>query len=556
MLYNVLEFLIGLGIFVFAVKILGGALERLSSVKIKKGLTRLSKNSVSGIGFGTLMAFVTQSSLASVVMTMSFADGLMLSLFSSVAIIFGCNIGTSLSTILMAFSSLSITKFLALLTLVGALIATFAKNKKAKEVGTIIASFGMFFVGLNLLSSSCAVLKTSSTVLNFFTSINNPILYLLLGIVLTLITQSSTVTIAILISLVGINGFDVISITNCAYCIYGSNIGTALTAMLLSFTGGVESKKVAFSHVVFNLIGTFIFIVFTILGYLKIFNFIKLSPSFTIVIINIIFNVVTAVLLFAFIKPLTKFCNFCIREKVKKEDEIYFLRPNHLSSSTVATQRLNLCVIDLIQKIEVLSKEIQAYSEDYTITHSINITKKLEKISSLNERVQNNILKVQADLIGEEENIYFLQVTNKNIERIIRNYFRLIKYVKYNKDNKIIFTQKQTSTFKTMYDCLETLTKNVKIIVEFILNNAEKRDYYIPNLQVIRSNENINDIVSKIKREMIATNIYTEKKIDKCAMFTDVVNCIADISANYTDICLTVTNYLTKNKEQIVWKKT
>jgi len=555
LLYNILEFLAGLGIFIFAVKILGGALERLSSAKLKKGLTRLSKNAFSGAGFGTLMAFVTQSSLASVVMTMSFADGLMISLLSAVAIIFGCNIGTSLSTVLMAFSSLPITDFLALLTIIGALVATFSKNKKVKDIGTIIASFGMFFVGLNLLSNASSVLKTSTTILNFFTSINSPVLYLFLGIILTLITQSSTVTIAILISLVGAGGFELISLTNCAFSIYGSNIGTALTAMLLSFTGGVESKRVAFSHVLFNLVGTIVFIILTALGYLKIFNFINLNSSLTIVLINIIFNVVTAILLFPFIKLIYKTCNFCIREKVKKDDEIYYLRSSHLNNPTVAVSCLNLCVIDLINKIENISKEIQAYSVDYTITHSINISKKLEKIQALNERVKNNILKVQSDLVVDAENLYFLQVTNKNIERIIRNYFRLINYVKYNKDNNIIFTQKQVSTFKIMYISLETLTKNVKIIVEFINTSAEKKEYFIPNLQVMRSNENINDIVNKVKREMIATNIYTEKKIDKCEMFTNVVNCLDDISANYTDISLTVTNFLTKNKEQVLWKK-
>ena len=552
MLYSVLEFLAGLGIFIFAVKILGGALERLSSAKIKKGLNKLSKNSFAGLGFGTLMAFVTQSSLASVIMTMSFADSLMISFFSSIAIIFGCNIGTSLSTIFVSFNSLSISKFLALLTIIGALLATFAKNKKVKEVGTIIASFGMFFVGLNLLSSSSSILKTHPLVLNFFTNINSGALYLILGIVLTLITQSSTVTIAILISIVGVGGFDLISITNCAFAIYGSNIGTALTAMILSVTGGIESKKVAFSHVLFNLVGTLLFTIFTILGYLKIFDFININSSFTIVLINIIFNVVTAIVLFPFIKLIHKICNFSIREKVKKENEIYYLIPSHLNNSSIAVSRLNMCVIDLIQRIEDISKEIQGYCKDYNITHSINISKKLEVLAALNERVKNNIFKVQTDLMGEEENIYFLQVTNKNIERIIKNNFRIINYVKYNKDNKITFTQKQISTFALMYESLETLTKNVKIIVDFINKSAEKKEYFIPNLKVMQSNENINEIVSSVKREMIATNIYTEKKIDKCDMFTNVVNCIDNISENYTDIALTVTNFLTKNKEQVL----
>ncbi|MBE5746483.1 MAG: Na/Pi cotransporter family protein [Clostridiales bacterium] len=553
MLYSILEFIAGLGIFLFAVKILGGALERISSVKIKKGLSKLSKNSFAGLGFGTLMAFVTQSSLASVVMTMSFTDSLMITFFSSIAIIFGCNIGTSLSTILVSFGSLSFSKFFAILTLIGALITTFVKNKKAKEIGNIIASIGMFFVGLNLLSGACSVLKTSQTFLNIFTTLNHPVLYLLLGIILTLITQSSTVTIAMLISIVGgTSGFDVISLTNCAFAIYGSNIGTALTALIMSLSGGIESKRVAFSHVVFNLIGTVLFILFTWLGYLKIFEIININSSFVIVLINIIFNVVTAILLFPFIKFIYKLCMKLINGKVKKEDEIYYLKPNTLNNANIALSQLNLCVIDLLYRVQDVSKITRAYCEDYSITHSKNIGTKFEYLLSLNERIKNNIFLIQADIVGEEETLYFLQVTTKNIERIIKNNFRIINYVKQNKDNQIKFTQKQISTFKQMHENLNILTDNVILILDFINKNVDKKEYFIPNLTVIQTTEEINTIVNKVKRDMIATNIYTEKKIDKCDAFTNIVNCIESMSANYTDIALTVTNYLTKNKEQVL----
>lgn len=552
MLYNILEFIAGLGIFLFAVKILSGALERLSSVKIKKGLNKLSRNSFAGLGFGTVMAFVTQSSLASVVMTMSFADNLMISLFSSIAIIFGCNIGTSLSTILVSFSSFSISEFLALLTIIGALISTFVKNKKAKEVGTIIASIGMFFVGLNLLSDACTALKTSQTFLNFFTSLNHPALYFILGIVLTLLTQSSTVTVAILISIIGTTGFDVINITNCAFAIYGSNIGTALTAMIMSISGGIESKRVAFSHVLFNLIGSIIFTLFTMLGYLKIFDLITMSSSFVIVLINIIFNVVTAIILFPFIKPIYKFCNKILKEKIKKEDEIYYLKNHNLSSSNLALTQLNMCVVDLIYRIQEASIQTRAYCEDYSVTHSKNIGIKFEYLLSLNERVKNNLFLIQSDIAFEEENLYFLQVTNKNIERIIKNNFSIINNVKYNKDNNVKFTQKQIATFKQMHDLLNVLTDNVILILEFINKNVDKKEYFIPNLIVLQTMEEINSIVNKVKREMIATNIYTEKKIEKCDIFTNIVNCIESMSENYTDIALTVTNYLTKNKEQVL----
>jgi len=546
-----LQFLAGLGVFLFAVKLLGGSLEKLNSVKIKKGLNKLGKNPVAGTGFGTLMAFVTQSSLASVVMTMSFADSYIITFYSAIAIIFGCNIGTSLSTILIAFNSFKISEFFAVLVLIGALISTFSKNKKIKEVGVILASLGMFFIGLNLLSGAFSGLKTSETFLNFFANINNAFIYFILGIVITLLTQSSTVTIAILISLVGVSsGFDVISLVNCAYVIYGSNIGTALTAFILSFSEGLESKKVAFCHLVFNIIGAILFVVLTSIGYLKLFDLLNINNSLIIVLINVLFNVITSIILFPFIKLLYKFTEKVIKGKINKEDELYYIKQTNINSSTIVINQLNLCVIDLINRIEKVGLQVQAYCEDYNITHSISIKKQLDKLSTLNDRVKDNLIAIQSLSDGEEENVYFLQVTTKNIERILRNNNRILEYVKFNKDNNIKFTQKQLLNFKTLNDYLQTITKNVKIIVDLLNKNKNKKEYYIPNLKILETSVEVDNLINSIKRESIATNIYSNKKLEKFEMYINVINAIEDTSVNFTDIALTVTNFFTDSKEQ------
>ncbi len=434
-------------------------------------------------------------------------------------------------------------------------MATFFKNKKLKDIGTMIASFGMFFVGLNLLSNACSVLKTSQTFLNLFTSLDNAFLYFLLGIVITLITQSSTVTIAILISLVSAgSGFEVISLVNCAYAIYGSNVGTALTSLFLSVSGGVEGKKVAFSHVLFNVIGAILFTILTFTGYLKLFELLNISSSFIIVLINIVFNVVTCLILMLFVKPIYKFTNLVIRQKTSKEDEIYYLKNVNLESKNACLNQLNLCVIDIIGRIEKLSLEIQVYAEDYTKFHSKQIVRKLENLSRLNDMIKNNLFLIQSDIVGEQEEIYFLQVTTKNIERVIVNYNKMIEYVKYNKDNKIIFTQNQIKIFTKLFDNLNIITENVKKIVEFLNKNAEKTEFLSLNYKIFESQEKMTDLISKVKREMIATNIYTEKNINKCTNFTNVVNSLDAISANYTDIAFTVTNFLTKSEAK-KWKK-
>ena len=205
-------------------------------------------------------------------------------------------------------------------------------------------------------------------------------------------------------------------------------------------------------------------------------------------------------------------------------------------------------MIDIIGRIEKLSLEIQVYAEDYTKFHSKQIVRKLENLSRLNDMIKNNLFLIQSDIVGEQEEIYFLQVTTKNIERVIVNYNKMIKYVKYNKDNKIIFTQNQIKIFTKLFDNLNIITENVKKIVEFLNKNAEKTEFLSLNYKIFESQEKMTDLISKVKREMIATNIYTEKNINKCTNFTNVVNSLDAISANYTDIAFTVTNFLTKSE--------
>lgn len=551
MLYTILEFLSGLGIFLVGVKLLSNGLEKLSGSSFKKYITKFTKNSFGGVTLGTLMAFITQSSMAGVVMVMGFSSAGIIALTQAVFLIFGCNIGTSLSTVVVAFNTFSLSKFLAVFGVIGIILSQFFKNEKVRTWGNILAGFGLMFGGLNVLSGATEVFRSSAVFTDFLTSINNPLFYLLFGTLLTILTHSSTATVALLVALCG-NGFVApLSITNVAFAVYGANIGTALTTFTVALSGTVEARRVSFIHILFNAIGCVVFGLLEFTGWLKLFDFLNIATSFKIVIINIIFNVVMTILLYAFSKPIIKITNKVVKEKVDKENKIYILDETIFNVPSTAIVNLNTCLIDLIDKLDLILKEVKLYCENFALTHSKNIKIKTEKVYSLNARTITNALKVQTYANNSEdmERLYFIQLTCKNIERILDNYLKIVGYVKSNKDKKVNFTDRQKEEFASMFDLLEDIIQNTKTIINNINFEEDKKECFIPSITILQKADDIDIIKTSIKRETMEGNFPHQKRIEEYTMFLNIINCLDQIAVNFSDIALTITDFITKNKE-------
>lgn len=551
MLYTILEFLSGLGVFLVGVKLLSNGLEKISGSSFKKYITKFTKNSFGGVTLGTLMAFITQSSMAGVVMVMGFSSAGIIALTQAVFLIFGCNIGTSLSTVIVAFNSFSLSKFLAVFAIVGIIMSQFFKNEKIKTWGNILAGFGLMFAGLNLLSGATEVFRSSSGFINFLTTINNPMLYLLFGTVLTILTHSSTATIALLVALCGSGFVAPLSITNVAFAVYGSNIGTALTTLTVALSGTVESRKVSFVHILFNAIGCVVFGLLEFTGWLKIFDYLNISACFKIVLINIIFNVVMTILLYAFSKPIIKLTNKVVKEKIDSENKIYILDETMFNIPAAAIVNLNTCVIDLINKLELILKDVKLYCGNFASNHSKNIKIKAEKVKELNARTISNALKVQtyADNSKDLEKLYFIQLTCKNIERILENYLKIIGYVKNNKDKKVNFTERQKEEFASMFNLLEGIIENTKIVITNINLDEDKKEYLNSSISILQKADDLDIIKTSIKKETMEGNFPHQKRIEEYTMFLNIINCLDQIAVNFSDIALTITDFLTNNKE-------
>lgn len=258
----ILTLLAGIGIFLIACQMMSANLESASSKKLKKLFEKASRSKMLGVGIGTIGTAAIQSSGATSVMTIGFVNAGIISLSQAATIIYGANIGTTVTAQIVALgmfggNAVSTTVIFSAFAGFGAFISLFAKSNKWKNIGGILTGFGMLFVGLALMSSSMENFAALDGVKNFLASVSNPILLVIIGAVLTAIIQSSSVMTSIALAMVvtGLIGLD-----QGIFLTMGSNIGSCVVAIIAGLTSGRNAKRTALIHLLFNCSGVVIFL--------------------------------------------------------------------------------------------------------------------------------------------------------------------------------------------------------------------------------------------------------------------------------------------------------
>ena len=245
----------GLGLFLFGMNLMSEGIEKAAGAKLRNILELFTKNKFMGMIVGILFTGIIQSSSACTVMVVSFVNSGLMNLYQAAGVIFGANIGTTVTSQLVSFN---LSKIAPLFVLIGVVMVSFIKNETAKKIGDIILGFGVLFMGLSTMSSSMSSLKESQEVVNALAGLDNPFLAVLLGTAVTSIIQSSSVTVSIIL-LMANQGLLELNIV--LYIILGCNIGACASAMIASLSGKKDAKRAALIHLLFNIIGTVILFV-------------------------------------------------------------------------------------------------------------------------------------------------------------------------------------------------------------------------------------------------------------------------------------------------------
>lgn len=263
----------GLGLFLFGMRVMSDSIEKVAGAKLRRILEIFTTNRFTGMLVGIVFTGIIQSSSACTAMVVSFVNAGLMNLYQAASVIFGANIGTTITSQLVSFN---LSAYAPIILLTGVLLAMFVKKDKINKFADIIIGFGVLFLGLSTMSGSMEKMKEVKAVADLLGSLSNPFMATIMGLVLTSIIQSSSVTVSIVLLLAY---QDLLSLPITLYIILGCNIGACSTALLASLAGKKDAKRAALIHFWFNVIGTVLLYVILFLAEEPVIRFIKIFSA-------------------------------------------------------------------------------------------------------------------------------------------------------------------------------------------------------------------------------------------------------------------------------------
>lgn len=394
----------GLAVFIYSMSLMGDGLQKAAGEKMRRILEVLTSNPVMGILVGTLVTMIIQSSSATTVMVVGFVSANLMTLPQAIGVIMGANIGTTVTAQIVAFN---LGEYAYLITAVGFILFFFFNKKIIKYVGQIIFAFGLLFIGLNVMSDAMKPLAQSAMFEDIIHRVSDtPILGLFVGTLLTLIVQSSSATIAVLLNLAqepDANGQALISLQGALPILFGSNLGTTITGILASIGARVNGKRAAMAHTVFNVVGSVLFML--ILPYFaKFVVFISPKGTETEVIARQIanahtsFNIVNTILWAPFVLILAKIVTFLVRgEEETIENKVMYLDYKILNNAAVA---MDLATKELTRMAE-LARKMMSNAKKAFIHSNVEAAKKVHEIESIVDMLQTEIIKYLSTMLSQ-----------------------------------------------------------------------------------------------------------------------------------------------------------
>lgn len=371
--YTLIFCITGIALFLYGIISLSKKFEVIIKEKVTFYLRKITKSPVRGTLFGFLVTAFNQSSSATTVLTLALVSSGLLSFYSSLGILFGANIGT---TIIVNLVALGITKISFAFVFIGFILSC---TKKTKKIGEIVFYAGLVFFGLFLISLAFDSLKNNPTFLSLLSYTTNPFMAVLYSIIATAIVQSSAITIssALLLSQQGLLELPVIMAI-----IIGANIGTTITVIIASIGCSLNSKRTALAHLFFNIGGALLFLPFLWQIYFLI-NPIALPAANKAALFHVFFNLVTAIVFLILIKPFSK---FIIKIAPGKDDSIDFL-PHYLNKIFINKPEIALSLVKKELKREFILTE-RMLKKAFPLMHNFN-EKSFKEINYIEDAVDN-----------------------------------------------------------------------------------------------------------------------------------------------------------------------
>lgn len=526
----------GLGLFLFGMRVMSDSIEKVAGAKLRRILEIFTTNRFSGMIVGIVFTGIIQSSSACTAMVVSFVNAGLMNLYQAAGVIFGANIGTTVTSQLVSFN---LSAYAPVILLVGVLAAMFCKKDKIKKFADIIIGFGVLFLGLSTMSTSMAGMKEVPEVVNLMGSLKTPLVATLMGLVLTTIIQSSSVTVSIVLLLAN---QDLLSLHISLYIILGCNIGACTTALLASMAGKKDAKRAALIHFWFNVIGTaLLYVILFVLEepVMKMIWAVSSDKGRFVANAHTIIKIFQVVVLFPFSNAIVRLSCLCVPGEDKKVNYRESYQLKYIGDKVVFNPAT--AVVEVIKELDRMAS---LASENLTRAMNALVTLDEEDIAEvyevekninfLNHAITDYLVKINQTTLPIEDlkSIGALFHVVNDIERIGDHAENVADAARQRKETGVTISKEAQ---KELGDLLEMVTRLIRYSIDMFARSDESH-----MKDVIALEDQVDAKEKEMQKSHVQRLTRGECSPEAGMMFSDIASGLERVADHATNIAFAV----------------
>ncbi len=517
------HFLGGLGLFLYSIKTMGDGLQQAAGDRLRFYIDKYTSNPFLGVLVGIVVTALIQSSTGVTVITVGLVSASLLTLRQAIGIIMGANIGTTVTSFIIGFK---LGEYALPLIFLGTMFLFFTKNRTANNIGRILFGVGGIFYALNLISAGMSPLKDLPQFKEYMVTLGqNPVLGVFAGAVITVLIQASSATIGILQGLYA-GGF--LDLKGSLPVLFGDNIGTTLTVIIAAAGANVSAKRVAATHVTFNVLGTVLCLILlgpftSMIEYFQ--ALLHLSPEMTIAFSHGAFNVSNTIVQFPFIGALA----FFVTKLIPGEDEVVKYEPLYLDEHLIKQApsiALGNAKKELLHLGNYASKAFDL-SYNYIIDLNEKVAEKGHKteeaINTIDEKLTRYLITLSSEALSQKESEVLTNIldSSRDLERIGDHAEALINLTDYLQRKNVEFSE---AALQELADIYQKTTAFIKDALDSVENNDIEKAQ-----SLIERHKEINNMERVLRKTHI-------KRLNKGECSTQAGVNFIDIISHYTRV--------------------
>ena len=541
-IFNVLNLVGGLALFLFGMNFMGDALEKRAGGTLQTVLSRITSNKWKGLLLGVAVTAVIQSSSATTVMVVGFVNSGIMVLRQAINVIMGANIGTTVTSWILSLtgiesdnifvSLLKPSSFTPVLALIGILLFMFLKSNKSKDIGQILLGFAVLMFGMEAMSDAVAPLKDVPEFQNILLMFSNPVLGVIAGAVLTAIIQSSSASVGILQAL---SSTGQITFGSAIPIIMGQNIGTCVTALISSIGANKGAKRSAVVHLCFNIGGTIIWLsVFELLNLFVNFDFLNDQiGAMGIAVVHTIFNVLCTLTFLPFTKKLEKLACLIVRDD-HKDQKFEVLDTRLYATPAVALENCAKVVNEMANEAVSSIKDAFGLIMKYDQAVAEKIKESEKTVDKYEDKIANYLLGLSSLSISEKDSLAiskYLHIIG-DIERMSDHSVSLADSAREIREKKLTFSDSAKAEIKTMCSALIE-------ILDYTLKTVSDNDL-ISAAEIGPLEEVIDELKNKLQKNHIKRLQNNGCTIEMGFILSDITTVMERVSDHCNKIALCI----------------